>query len=93
MAETSFPQDQLSADEKFKAHFQRARKGVLKFLDEKGGKLSMNDLHDFSLNKFFIQHQRFSELMESLVNEGLVDFDWSIMSAAITPKGKEFISA
>ena len=73
------------------AHFEKARRGVLKFIDEKGGTLPMSDLHDFCLNKFFIQHQRFSELMESLVNEQLVEFDWTTRAATITKKGKKFI--
>ena len=57
---------------KIKEFFERARKGVLKHLDTKGGSLSLGDLHDYCLKTYLIQHQRFSLMMESFVNEGLV---------------------
>lgn len=82
------PQD---IEEKFKIVFERARKGVLKHLDEQGGELPFNTLHDYSLNKFFIQHQKFSELMETLVKEKLVDFDWKEYKVKITEEGKKFV--
>ena len=66
--------------------------GVRMAIDEKGGKLAMSEMHDYSMNKFFIQHQKFSEMMESLVNEGLVEFDWATHEASLTELGKEFIS-
>jgi hypothetical protein len=72
--------------------WERARKGVLKFLDEKGGKLAMSDLHEFSATKFFIQHQKFSEMMESFVNEGLAEFEWATQDVSLTELGKEFIT-
>lgn len=71
--------------------FERARKGVLKYLDEKGGMLSMEELHDYSLKKFFIQHQAFSRMMETFVDNNLVDFDMEKYQVTITEKGKEFI--
>ena len=71
--------------------WEKARRGVLTYLAEQGGKLSMAQMHDYSMNKFFIQHQRFSEMMESFVNEGLVEFDWATQEATITELGKEFI--
>ena len=42
---------------KLKAFFERARKGVLTFLEEQGGSLPMGELHEHSLSKYFIQHQ------------------------------------
>ncbi len=72
--------------------WERARKGVLKYLSEQGGKLNMGAMHDYSMNKFFIQHQRFSEMMESFVNEGLVEFDWATHEAMLTELGKKFIT-
>ena len=72
--------------------WQRARKGVLAHLAEKGGMMPMADLHDFSMNKYLIQHQRFSEMMESFVNEKLVEFDWAKEEATITETGKTFIT-
>ncbi len=78
---------------KAKEYFERARKGVLKHLDEKGGLLPLPELHDHSLNKYLIQHQRFSQMMESFVNEGLATYDQDSHQVAITGKGKEFIAA
>jgi len=78
-------------EEKFKELFERAKKGVLKFLDEKGGSHSMGEMHEYSLNKYFIQHQRFSQLMETFVNENFIDYDYKTQIATITEKGKEFI--
>ena len=78
-------------EEKFKALFERARKGVLTYVNEKGGTLPMAEMHDYSLNKYFIQHQRFSQMMETFVDEGLVIFDHETHKATITDLGKEFI--
>ncbi len=84
-------QDQL-AQERQKAHFERARKGVLKFLNDKGGQLPLAELHDYSLNKFLIQHQAFSRLMESLVDEKLVTYDFKEDAAEITEAGRNLIT-
>lgn len=78
-------------EEKFKELFERARKGVLKHLDEKGGTLPMGEMHEYSLNTYFIQHQRFSQMMETFVSEDLVDYDDATQISIITEKGKEFI--
>ncbi len=86
--------DELQEQEKqakLKEFFERARKGVLKYLDQKGGFLSMAELHDYSLKTYLIQHQRFSIMMESFVNEGLVSFDQETQDVLITDQGKEFI--
>ncbi len=76
---------------KLKAFFERARKGVLTFLDEQGGSLPMGDLHEHSLSKYFIQHQGFSRMMETFVDEELVEYDHMTQVTGITAKGKEFI--
>ena len=86
--------EQMSDQEKeakLKEFFEKARKGVLQYLNEKGGSLSLGELHEYSLNKFLIQHQRFSQLMESLVDENLIEFDQMTQVSTITGKGKEFI--
>jgi len=74
------------------AHFEKARKGVLAFVHENGGEQPMGSMHDFSLKKFFIQHEVFSNLMESLVDEKLVDYDHGTQIAVITEEGKKYIS-
>ena len=72
--------------------FQKARLGVLKFLMDQGGTLNMGDLHDYSFKKYFIQHQGFSRLMESLVNEGLVTYDALTQDTTISDFGKKAIA-
>ena len=86
--------DKVTEEEKeakLKAFFERARKGVLTFLEEQGGSLPMGELHDHSLSKYFIQHQGFSKMMETFVDEELVDYDHMTQVTVITAKGKEFI--
>ena len=86
--------EQISEEEKeakFKEVFERARKGVLKYLDEKGGTLPMGEMHEYSLNKYFIQHERFSKMMETFVDENLIEYDDATQVSTITDKGKEFI--
>ncbi len=85
---------QINADEKIKKQqdfFERARKGVLKYLDEKGGTLSMSELHEYSMNKYLIQHQSFSRMMETFVDHELVIFDSFNQETVITDKGRAFI--
>ena len=79
------------AIEKQRQFFERARKGVLQYLNENGGKLNMSALHDYSLKKYLIQHQRFSLMMESFVNENLVAFDWGTQDVTLTDAGAEFL--
>ena len=83
--------DEEIKQQKQKEFWDKARKGVLKYLAEQGGKLDMGKLHEYSMTKYFIQHQRFSELMESFVNEGLVDHDFATQETTITELGKNFI--
>ena len=79
--------------DKQKAHFEKARKGVLKYLAEKGGQLNMTELHDYSLNRYLIQHQGFSRMMETFVNEGLVKYDEANMMTTITEAGRSFANS
>lgn len=78
---------------KFKEFFEKARKGVLKHLDQKGGTLSLGELHEYSMNTYLIQHQRFSQMMESFVNERLVVVDDETQDSTITEEGRKFIQA
>ena len=80
------------AIEKQRQFFERARKGVLQYLLPKGGKLNMSELHEYSLKKYLIGHQRFSQMMESFVNEQLVEFDWGTQGVTLTDAGRAFIS-
>ena len=85
------PTNEQSQELKIKEFFERARKGVLKYVDQKGGALPMLELHEYSLKTYFIQHQRFSQLMESLVDENLLEFDSQTETAVLTEKGRGFI--
>ena len=67
----------------------RARLGVLKFVSDRGGSASLSDIHEFSGKKFLIMHQGFSRLMENMVSEGLIDFDFSSNTATLTESGQE----
>jgi len=83
--------DQEDKEAKFQELFERARKGVLKLLSDKGGSLPMSEMHEYSLNTYFIQHQRFSQMMETFVDENLIDYNESTQVSTITSKGKDFI--
>ncbi len=85
-------QQSPEAVEKQKQFFERARRGVLQHLSDQGGKLNMAELHEYSMKKFLIQHQRFSIMMEGFVNEGLVSFDWGTQDTILTDAGRQFLS-
>ncbi len=80
------------AIQKQQQFWERARKAVLQHLNDNGGKLNMSELHDYSMKKFLIQHQRFSLMMESFVDEGLVEFDHGSQDTTITDAGRKFLS-
>jgi mannitol/fructose-specific phosphotransferase system IIA component len=65
---------------------------LLQHLLAQGGSLALNDMHEYSLKKFLIQHQAFSRLMENLVEDGLVEFDYVSYLAKISESGKKYIS-
>jgi len=91
--ENQFPRaDESSKEEKQKALLERARKGVLKFLGEKGGKLTLGDLHDYSMSRYLIQHQSFSRMMETYVDERLVDYNDHTQDVILTEAGRQFIT-
>ncbi len=81
-------EEQIKKQQEF---LERAKKGVLSFLNEKGGTLQLSQLHEFSLNKYLIQHQRFSQLMESCVDGGLVIYDFATQDVTLSEAGKKFI--
>ncbi|MFQ5932914.1 MAG: hypothetical protein ACE5MM_10955, partial [Nitrospiraceae bacterium] len=81
---------QPDSDEKQKAFFERARKGVLTWVSDQGGSASLGEMHEYSERKFLIAHQGFSQMMESLVNEGLVTFDHGTGTATLTDAGRKF---
>ena len=91
MNQDQTPSPDQPALERQQAHFEKARKRVLKFLCDQGGKLNMGELHDHSMNRYLIQHQGFSRMMETFVNEGLVEYDQLTQDTTITEAGRKFI--
>ena len=79
------------SDEKQKAYFERARKGVLKWVSDQGGSASLAEMHHYSEQKFLIAHQGFSRMMGSFVDEGLVTYDHGTSTATLTDAGRAFI--
>lgn len=72
-------------------HVERTRVAMLKFIVEQGGQAGLADMHDLSERRYFIGHKRFSNLMEGLVDEGLIEYDHSAGVATITENGRAYI--
>ena len=53
-------------------HWEKTRRGLLKKIQKEGGSIGLAALHDFSERRYFIGHQKFSMIMEELVEEELV---------------------
>ena len=81
------------SEERQKAYFERARRGVLAWLAERdGAAATLAEMHEYSSEKFLVAHQGFSKMMESFVAEGLVDYDESTSTATLTDAGRRFIA-
>ena len=81
------------SEERQKAYFDKARKGVLGWLAKQdGAAATLGEIHDHSSEKFLIAHQGFSKLMESFVAEGLVDYDEAARTATLSDAGRRFIA-
>ena len=80
-------------EDKQRAHFERTKKGVLRWLAEQGGSATLADMHEFSSSKFLVAHQGFSKLMESCVEDQLVDYDRATNTATLTEAGRTFAAA
>ena len=93
-AKAAEPAADPEADEMAKKaakHVERTRVAMLKFVIEQGGEASMADMHALSERRYFIGHKRFSDLMEGIVGEGLIDFDHSSGVATITEAGSVYV--
>ena len=81
------------SEERQKAFFEKARKGVLTWLSKReGAAASLREMHDHSSERFLIAHQGFSKMMESFVDGGLVDYDVNTRTATLTEAGRQFIA-
>ena len=65
-----------------------ARQGLLKFIAKKGGTIPMRELHTHSLVFYQAGHQAFSQLMEGLVGDGLVEYDSAATTFSLTEAGR-----
>ena len=81
------------SEERQKAYFEKARKGVLTWLSKREGEAAtLSDMHQHSSERFLIAHQGFSAMMESFVAERLIDYDRQTMTATLTDAGRQFIA-
>ncbi len=88
------PPSEPSADDvaaKAARHLARTRLAVLRFIDEKGGKAGLAEMHDYSERRYFIAHKKFSDLMESLLDDDLILFDHARGEATLTAQGRAAI--
>ena len=60
----------------------------MKKILELGEETPLREIHDHSERRYFIGHQRFSQLLEELVDDGLVDFNWDQNTASLTEAGR-----
>lgn len=82
-----------AADDKVARHFERARRGVLTFVQDEGGVSTLHAMHSHSERRYFIAHKKFSELMEGLVDEGLVTYDPAEGEATLTAAGADYLTS
>ena len=82
------------SEERQKAFFEKARKGVLTWLAKReGGSATLREMHDHSSERYLIAHQGFSKMMESFVAEKLIDYDEGTMTATLTDAGRVFTAS
>jgi hypothetical protein len=88
------PPAALSEEERIKQekaarHLEKTRAGVLRFVAEQGGTASLADMHQHSEMRYFVGHQKFSQMMEGMISEGLLDYNHAEGTGTITPAGRE----
>ena len=81
------------SEERQKAYFEKARKGMLAWLAKRDGAVAtLREMHEHSSERFLIAHQGFSQMMETFVGEKLIDYDKATMTATLTAAGRQFIA-
>ena len=81
------------SEERQKAYFEKARKGMLTWLSKRdGARATLREMHEHSSERFLIAHQGFSQMMETFVAEKLIDYDRETMTATLTDAGRQFIA-
>jgi len=81
------------SEERQKAYFEKARKGMLTWLAKRdGAAATLREMHEHSSERFLIAHQGFSQMMETFVAEKLIDYDKDTMTATLTDVGRQFVA-
>ena len=81
-------QSQVPKEDKVLRHRRKAKLGLLRFISEKEGVVDLATLHTHSEMKYFIGHKSFSDLMEEMVEDDFLNFDWEKSLAHLTEKGR-----
>jgi len=88
---------ELSEEEKKqlaeKKHLAKTRKGLLKKISQQGGEMSLRDLHEHSEKRYFVGHQRFSVLMESMVEEEHIVYSFETGLVVLGAKADTILSS
>ncbi|NOY25131.1 MAG: hypothetical protein GXP62_04580 [Oligoflexia bacterium] len=83
------PSEDAARQAKIDRHRIKTRAGLLKWLGQQDeGQASMADMHDYTERRFFVAHRGFSDLMEQLTDQGLIDFDPEGGLCTITDAGR-----
>ncbi len=64
---------------------------MLRLVDEAGGKAGLGEMHDYSERRWFIAHRKFSDLMEGLVEQRLIEYDGAEGQATLTDAGRRYL--
>jgi hypothetical protein len=78
----------VSPEDRQRQHWERTRRGLLLFVHEQGGRVSLRDLHEHSDKTYHVAHVGFSRMMEELTDQGLLAYDHDTALAAITEAGR-----
>jgi len=90
---TGVPAPKPISEEKVARHFEKTRRGVLKFVIDQGGSASLSAMHDFSERRYFVAHKKFSDVMEGFVDNELVDYNAADGIAHITESGRAYLES
>ncbi len=83
--------DAANQQDKIERARTRARKGVLKHIQSRGGALPMADAHDHSERRYFIAHRGFSDMMEWWLTEGYIRYEEGVVT--VTEEGAAYATA
>ena len=70
-------------------HWKKVKSGLIKKIVQTGGEISLGDLHDFSERRYLVGHQKFSQMMEELVDEELVVYSYEDRMVSLGEKALE----